>query len=142
MALFYSLNAQGQWTTERGCNLLDGGAPFYAVYETGDGKYVSIGAIEPQFYAFLMDKLGLDGEEGPTREDPRNWPVLDFQEAPHHPHNRARSTYIEVNGLTQPAPAPRFSRTPSAVKFPPREPGSDMQTLLDDWGVASEGAQL
>jgi alpha-methylacyl-CoA racemase len=167
MALFYSLNAQGQWTMERGCNLLDGGAPFYDVYETGDGKYVSIGAIEPQFYTLLMDKLGLCDDEVPTRDDPRSWPelstrleqlfktrsrdewcellegsdacfapVLDFQEAPHHPHNRARSTYLEVNGLTQPAPAPRFSRTPSEVKFPPREPGSDMNTLLEDWGVA------
>jgi alpha-methylacyl-CoA racemase len=172
MALFYSLNAQGQWTMDRGCNLLDGGAPFYDVYETSDGKYVSIGAIEPQFYTLLMDKLGLGGEQEPRRDDPRSWPklntrleqlfksrsrdewcellegsdacfapVLDFREAPQHPHNRARSTYIDVNGLTQPAPAPRFSRTPSEVRFSPREPGLDMKTLLEDWGVARECAE-
>jgi alpha-methylacyl-CoA racemase len=69
-------------------------------------------------------------------------PVLDFQEAPRHRHNQARGTYIEVNGLTQPAPAPRFSRTPSAVKFPPHEPGSDIQALLEDWGIARASARL
>ncbi len=167
MTLFYSLQAQGQWSTRRGSNLVDGGAPFYDVYETSDGKFVSVGAIEPQFYALLLEKLNLGEEEIGAQNDPRNWPemkgrlealfkmrsrnewceimegsdvcfapVLDFQEAPDHPHNRARGTYIEVDGLLQPAPAPRFSRTASEVQFSPRVPGSDREAVLHDWDVA------
>ena len=123
--------------TERGGNLLDGGAHFYDVYETSDGKYISIGAIEPQFYALLLEKAGLNADHFSPQHDQELWPefqlelravfktrtrrewcellegtdacfapVLDFEEAVDHPHNRARGTYIDVGGMTQPAPAP------------------------------------
>jgi len=169
MTLFYSLQTQGQWTTRRGSNLLDGGAPYYGVYQTSDGKYISVGSIEPRFYTALLEKAGLDEMDVETQNDFRRWPemkerlaevfkarsreewcdlmegtdvcfapVLDFQEAPAHPHNRARGTYIEVEGHVQPAPAPRFSRTPSAVRFAPRKPGSDLGNVLEDWGVAPD----
>lgn len=164
MSVFHSLDAQGQWNLRRGSNLLDGAAPFYDVYETSDGKYVSIGSIEPQFHALLLEKLGLNELEFGDRNDPQCWPgqkrklealfkaksqqhwcelmegtdvcfapVLDLKEAPEHPHNRARETYMEVGGMTQPAPAPRFSRTPAEVAFAPHEPGSDMQAVLREW---------
>jgi alpha-methylacyl-CoA racemase len=164
MAVFHSLDAQGQWNNERGNNLLDGGAPFYDVYETSDGKYVSIGSIEPQFYTLFLKKLGLSETEFGTQYDMKCWPdqkrkleamfktrsrqewcslmegtdvcfapVLDIREAPRHPHNHARETYVEVGGMTQPAPAPRFSRTHPKVAFAPHEPGSDMDAVLRDW---------
>ena len=165
-SIFHSLKAQGQWRTERGSNLLDGGAPFYQAYETGDGKYISIGPIEPQFFALLLEKTGLDPEEFGPQNDVRRWPdqqrkletvfktrsrdewcemlegsdacfapVLDFNEAPRHPHNRARETYIEVGGMTQPAPAPRFSRTAPEVAFTARQPGIDKEDVLKDWDI-------
>ena len=164
MAVFHSLDAQGQWSLRRGSNLLDGGAPFYDVYETSDEKYVSIGSIEPQFYALLLEKLGLSELEFGAQYDMQLWPdqkhklealfktrsrqewcslmegtdvcfapVLDIREAPRHPHNRARETYVEIGGMIQPAPAPRFSRTPPEVAFSPHEPGSDRDTVLRDW---------
>ncbi len=164
MAVFHSLDAQGQWTPERGNNLLDGGAPFYDVYETSDNKYVSIGPIEPQFYALLLEKLGLNGLGFGAQHDRQRWPaqkrelaalfktrsrlewcelmegtdacfapVLDINEAPRHPHNRARQTYMDVGGMTQPSPAPRFSRTPPEVAFAPHEPGSDLDAVLREW---------
>ena len=142
MSMIWSLKAEGRWRDERGVNLLDTGAPFYDTYETQDGKYVSIGSIEPQFYALLVDKAGL-GEafsrqmaeaEWPSmaaslagifRQRTRNeWcalmegtdvcfaPVLSLSEAPGHAHNRARETFVEAGGVIQPAPAPKFSRTP------------------------------
>ncbi len=166
-AIFHSLKAQGQWRTERGSNLLDGGAPFYQAYETQDGKHISIGPIEPQFFGVLLEKTGLDPEEfGPQNEVIRwpdqqrrlevvfktrsrdEWcemlegsdacfaPVLDFNEAPRHPHNRARDTYIEVGGMTQPAPAPRFSRTAPEVAHAAHQPGIDRDEVLKDWGIA------
>lgn len=166
MALFHSLRAQGDWTLSRGNNLLDGGAPFYDVYETSDGKYISIGSIEPQFFALLMELSGMQPEQWAGRNDPRSWPelrerlavlfrtrsrehwcellegsdvcfapVLDFGEAPLHPHNRDRNTYIEVGGMIQPAPAPRFSRTQPEVAFPPHKPGQDQDSVLADWEV-------
>lgn len=169
MSLFHSLRAQGEWTLARGRNLLDGGAPFYDVYETSDGKYISIGSLEPQFFALLMKRVGLQHEKPENQNDPRHWqdlrerltalfktrsrdqwcellegsdvcfaPVLDFEEAPRHPHNRQRETYIEVGGRTQPAPAPRFSRTQPEVAFPPREPGLDRDSILADWEVSTK----
>jgi alpha-methylacyl-CoA racemase len=147
-------------------NLLDGGAHFYDVYETSDGKFISIGSIEPQFYALLLEKAGLDTEEFADQHDIRLWPdfkrrleavfktrsrdewcelmegtdvcfapVLDLHEAPQHPHNRARETYIEIGGMTQPAPAPRFSRTKPEVRHPSHMPGADIDTVLKDWGI-------
>jgi alpha-methylacyl-CoA racemase len=166
MTMFYSLQAQGQWTTRRGSNLVDGGAPFYDTYETSDGKFVSVGALEPKFYALLLEKLGLSDEECTDQNNFHDWPkmrtrlatvfklrtraewcellegsdacfapVLDLQEAPNHPHNKARNTYIELGGMKQPAPAPRFSRTRSEVVSPPSKPGSDKAAVLQDWGL-------
>lgn len=168
MAVIYGLRASGIWTDERDANLLDGGAHFYDVYETADGKYVSIGALEPQFYALLLEKTGLKEDaafafqmnkpEWPTlseklaaviRTKTRDeWcalmegadvcfaPVLDMGEAPRHPHNVAREAFIEIAGTVQPAPAPRFSRTPGAVQGGPAEPGEHADSVLSDWGVS------
>ena len=166
MALIHSLDASGNWVQQRGSNLLDGGAPFYNVYETRDGKYISLGALEPQFYAQLLDMVGLSPEEFGDQMDQSRWPeqrqklqalfktrtqsewcalmegtdvcfapVLDHREAPLHPHNRARVTYIEVGGTLQPAPAPRFSRTVPEVRHPPHLPGADAQEILESWGL-------
>lgn len=167
MAMFNSLHAMKMWSPKRGVNLLDSGAHFYDTYETSDGKYVSIGSIEPQFYALLMEKADLDPAIFGEQNNPAKWPelkialeevfktktqaqwcellegsdacfapVLDFLEAPSHPHNIARDTYIDVDGMTQPAPAPRFSRTPSEVKFGSRANGEDTESVLSDWGVS------
>lgn len=167
MAVIYGLRASGIWTDERDANLLDGGAPFYDVYETADGKFVSIGSLEPQFYALLLEKTGLKNDpsfafqmnkpEWPalseklavvlrtkTRDE---WcaimegtdvcfaPVLDMAEAPSHAHNVARGAFVEIGGTVQPAPAPRFSRTPSVVQGAPAAPGADTDSVLSDWGV-------
>ncbi len=144
-AMTYSFLASGMWRDERGVNLLDTGAHFYDTYETSDGKYVSIGAIEPQFYAELRKCAGIaDDPEFDPQMDPQSWeplkeklaalfrtktrdqwcallehkdtcfaPVLSLTEAPEHPHNKARETYVTAGGTVQPAPAPRFSRTPA-----------------------------
>jgi alpha-methylacyl-CoA racemase len=146
-------------------NMLDGGMPWYDVYETADGKHMAVGSIEPKFYAEFVRLLGVDSDEsqradadarpllreqigkafaGRTRAE---WtevfegtdacvaPVLGLTEAPHHPHNVARGTFIEVDGVTQPAPAPRFSRTAATVRRGPVEPGTDTRDALTDWGV-------
>jgi alpha-methylacyl-CoA racemase len=166
MGLFHSLHAEGSWRLGRGSNLLDGGAHFYGVYETRDGKYISLGAIEPEFYTLLVDVMGLDPVEFGEQMDERKWPglkrkleamfktrsrdewcelmegtdicfapVLDLHEAPAHAHNQSRQTYIEVAGVTQPAPAPRFSRTaPVVLRGAPR-PGADTEEVLKDWGI-------
>lgn len=166
MSIFYTLRGMGMWTEKQhGVNLLDGGAHFYDVYETKDGKYISIGSLEPQFYALLMEKAELP-PEFKAQQDFRKWgdfkqklevifktktrdewceimegtdvcfaPVLDFMEAQKHPHNIARNTYIEVDGITQPAPAPRFSRTPSEVQSGSQYAGEDREAILKDWEV-------
>ena len=146
-AMTWSFHGAGQWQDARGTNLLDTGAPFYDSYETADGKYVAIGALEAQFWRELRQRLGADGEALPadhmdragwpairatldalfrTRTQ-RQWselfegsdacfaPVLSLADAPHHPHNRARGTFVTVDGVLQPAPAPRYSRTPLAT---------------------------
>ena len=167
--MFHSMTAMGFWSAERGTNLLDTGAHFYDVYETADGKYVSIGSIEPQFYAELLRLTGLEGEELPHQMDRTNWPVLkervaalfrtktrdewcalmehsdacfapvlSLTEAPQHPHNQARGTFTEVAGVTQPAPAPRFGRTPGAIARPPSHPGQHTDEALTDWGFAPD----
>ncbi|HUQ12870.1 MAG TPA: CoA transferase, partial [Novosphingobium sp.] len=144
-AMTFSLFGNGVWKDERGVNLLDGGAHFYDTYETADGKWISIGSIEPQFYAQLRDKAGLVGDASfDAQMDSSQWPalkdkltalfktrsrdewcalmdgadicfapVLSLGEAPHHPHNAARGTFVEEGGMIQPAPAPRFSATPA-----------------------------
>jgi alpha-methylacyl-CoA racemase len=168
------LRAAGRWTDNRGDNILDTGAHYYDVYETSDGKYVSIGSIEPKFYAELLQLSGLEHEELPRQNDKNAWPalkdrvaavfrsktrdewcrimegsdvcfapVLSMQEAPQHPHNRQRGTFVEVDGVVQPAPAPRFSRTPSAIQRPPAQPGEHTEEALKDWGFsATEVEQL
>jgi alpha-methylacyl-CoA racemase len=166
MAMTWSFRAMGMWQDERGTNLLDTGAHFYDTYETADGKYVSIGSIEPQFYAELLAKTGLEGEDLPWQHDKANWPalkeklaavfltrtrdewcevmegsdvcfapVLTAAEAPEHPHNVHRSTFTEVAGIVQPAPAPRFSRTPAEIASPPPHAGQHTDEVLADWGV-------
>ncbi|MEH6814604.1 MAG: CaiB/BaiF CoA-transferase family protein [Motiliproteus sp.] len=166
MGFFASLHEMGEWSTGRGVNLLDGGAHFYDCFETLDGKYVSIGAIEPQFYALLVEKAKLDPLIFAGQNDPAKWPelksrleavfqsktqaqwceilegsdvcfapVLDFIEARKHPHNLARNGYIDVDGMIQPAPAPRFSRTVSEVRHGARAKGEDTEAVLSDWDV-------
>ena len=174
MALFHGMRAAGFWLDERGTNLLDTGAHFYDVYETADGKHVSLGSIEPQFYAELLRLTGLEDESLPAQTDRARWPemkerlakvikaktrdewneimegsevcfapVLSMAEAPEHRHNKARGTFIELEGVVQPAPAPRFSRTPPEVAGPPACLGQHTDEVLADWGFsADEIAQL
>ena len=167
-AMIHGMRAIGSWTDERGANLLDTGAPFYDVYETKDGKYISIGAIEPRFYRQLLERTGLANARLPDRMDRDQWPalrerlqtvfktktrdewcaimegsdvcfapVLTPGEAPHHPHLQQRGTFIDVAGVTQPAPAPRFSRTPAAVRRPAGQPGQDTESALAEWGFSA-----
>lgn len=164
-AMLAGLIAGGAWREERGHNLLDSGAPFYDVYETADGRHMAVGAIEPQFYAELLEGLGLV-ETAPDRSDPGNWaalreaiaarfrertqqewagvfegtdacvsPVLPLTQAARHPHLAARHTYVDRGGVVQPAPAPRFSRTPADLGSPPSLPGQHSREALQAWGV-------
>jgi len=163
--MIHAFHQMGAWRDERGTNLLDTGAHFYDTFETADGKYVSIGSIEPQFYALLLEKIGLAGEELPRQMDREQWPalkerfekifktktrdewceimegsdvcfapVLGLSEAPKHPHLAARQTFVEHAGRVQPAPAPRFSRTPGAISRPAAHPGQHTSEALADWG--------
>jgi alpha-methylacyl-CoA racemase len=167
MAMFFSMTAMGVWQDDRGINLLDGGAHFYDTYECGDGKYVSIGSIEPQFYAELLERTGLADADLPAQMDRSNWPglrdrlteifrsktrdewveimegsdvcfapVLSIGEAPQHPHNVARDTFVEVAGVTQPAPSPRFSRTEAEVQGPPAHAGQHTDEILAEAGLS------
>jgi alpha-methylacyl-CoA racemase len=174
MAAIYGLRGAGVWNDNRGENILDTGAHYYNVYETSDGKYVSIGSIEGKFYAELLRLTGLENEKLPRQNDRTQWPafqerlkavfktktrdqwcaimegsevcfapVLTMIEAPQHPHNRHRGTFVEVDGVVQPAPAPRFSRTPSKIQRPPARPGEHTEEGLRAWGFnASELEQL
>jgi alpha-methylacyl-CoA racemase len=170
MTMFHAFRAMGIWEDTRGNNLLDTGAYFYEVYETQDGKYVSIGSLERQFYEVLLDKLGLtDDPSMPRQHDKAEWPamkqrfaeifktktrdewcaifdgtdacfapVLSMSEAPEHPHNQHRGTFVERNGVTQPAPAPRYSRTAADIQRPPPFPGQHTDEVLVDWGFDVE----
>ncbi len=168
-AMFYGFKAAGIWSNRRGANLLDGGAHFYDTYTCSDGKFISIGSIEPQFYALLLKLCGIDDPDFDVQMDAKRWPalkaklaalfktktraqwcdllegsdacfapVLDLDEAPLHPHNQARKTFVEIMGVTQPGPAPRFSRTTAEVSSPPAEPGEHSAAVLADWGMAHE----
>jgi alpha-methylacyl-CoA racemase len=161
MHMMHAMKAQGIWRDERGVNLLDGAAHFYDTYETKDGKYLSVGAIEPQFYKLLVELTGVDAQEFARQLDPSSWPtlrqklaevirgrtrdewcailegtdacvapVLSMGEAPQHPHNVARGSFIEVGGVSQAAPAPRFSRSEPGVPQAPRPAGSDTVDVL------------
>ncbi len=168
-AMMYGFKAAGRWSNRRGENLLDGGAPYYGTYACADGKYVAIGALEPQFYRKLIELCGIEDPAFATQGDPRDWPqlkhrlaevfrtrtrdewcalmegsdacfapVLDWDEAPAHAHNRARDTFIDVDGVTHPAPAPRFSRTATDKPAPASPPGADTEAVLRDWGFAAD----
>ena len=168
MAMFFSMVGHG-FKNERGSNMLDGGAHFYNTYQTKDDKYVCVGSIEPQFYAELVEKAGLDAIKFGPQMDSGQWrgfkdelaevfksktrdewcaimegsdvcfaPVLSILEAPQHPHNKQRGTFVEIDGVTQPAPSPRFSRTSAQVSHAARVPGEDTRDVLAAIGMTSE----
>lgn len=173
MTFMHGLRALGLHRDERGSNLLDGGAPFYDVYETADQRYISIGPIEAHFYQELIQRLGYGDDpllqqqlNMPQFEEIRAklaaifrtktrdaWcellegtdvcfaPVLSMAEAPEHHHAKARNAFVEINGITQPAPAPRFSRTPGQIQNPPPLPGEHSEDLLRAWGFSEERIQ-
>jgi alpha-methylacyl-CoA racemase len=164
-ALIYGWKSSGLWNAEAGTNNGDSGAHFYDAYACADGKYICIGAMEPEFYALLRQKCGMGAPEFDAQWDASRWPVLkervadvfksktraqwcellegsdacfapvlDLDEAPQHPHNRERGTFAVVNGIMQPAPAPRFSLTPAAACRPVREAAIDARPLLAEVG--------
>lgn len=164
MAMTYGFAAMGIFEEKRGENMLDSGAHFYDVYECADGEHVSIGSIEPQFYAELLRLTGLEGEDLPYQMDKAQWsvmkerlaaifrtksrdawceimegtdvcfaPVLTMTEAARHPHNVERGTFLDRDGILQPAPAPRFSATPGEVRRPPAHAGQHTDEILGDW---------
>ena len=164
MSMIYGFASAGFWHDRRGTNRLDGGAPWYDVYETADGKHVAVGAIESRFYAALLRGLQLHDEQLPAQQDRAGWPilrhrfaevfrsrtrahweatfagtdacvtpVLSLTEAPQHPHNAARRTFHVRDGVTEPAPVPRFSRTPASLGAAPRHAGADTLQILVDW---------
>jgi len=166
MSMFYGFKASGMWIDDKGQNLLDGGAHFYDAYETSDGKWISLGSIEPQFYTLLLEKTGISDPDFEHQMDRAKWPalkekiarvlktktrsewdklmegtdvcyapVLSLAEAPNHPHNKERETFVEIEGVTQPAPAPRFSRTKPEVQGPPAQAGQHTEAVLKDWGL-------
>ena len=168
MTLFYGMFASGYWKDERGSNRLDSGAPWYNVYETKDGRWVSVGSNEARFWRNTLALLGLSEGDMPDQHDRSRWPeihakfaaifrtrtrdewfalaegrevciapVMSLAEAPTHPHLRARQTFVERDGVVQPAPAPRFSRTPGAIQSPPARPGEHTDAVLADWGFTS-----
>ena len=162
--MLWALRGLGAWNTERASNLLDTGAPFYDTYTCSDGRWVAVGALEPQFYQALLRGLELDQAELPDQMDRSGWPllrarfasafvakprdhwakvfedtdacvtpVLSLDEVARHPHIVARETLIEIDGIEQPAPAPRFSRTPPKPPAAPPKPGADTADVLTDW---------
>jgi alpha-methylacyl-CoA racemase len=169
MAMMFGMKAAGIWTEERGTNMLDTGAHFYDTYETADGKHISLGSIEPQFYALLLKLGGIEDPEFAHQLDRSKWPglkekitaviktktrdewcdimlgtdvcfapVLSMEEAMDHPHNVSRNSFVEIDGVKQPAPAPRFSRTQPETPTPPPAAGEHNESALADWGL-SEG---
>src|SRR3954449_7207838 len=171
-SLVVGLVSAGLWTDHRGTNLLDTGAPFYDVYETSDGGWLAVGPLEPAFWAELLQLLDLtdsapdrlDPRQWPAlrglladtfrRRTRDEWaalfegtdacvePVLSYAEAPQHPHLAARGTYVEHHGVVQPAPAPRFSRTPASLGHPPSAPGTGTRAALAAWGIPDVDALL
>ncbi|WP_329252471.1 CoA transferase [Actinoallomurus sp. NBC_01490] len=168
-SFIHGMRGQGLWAGDRGTNLLDSGAPFYDTYETADGLYMSVGALEPQFYAALLHGLGLEGEDLPGQHEQDRWPelrarftevfktrtraewtkifdgtdacvapVMSLGEAPEHPHVTARQGFVEVGGLTQPAPAPRFSRTSAEEPAPPVRAGEHTDATLTELGLSPQ----
>ena len=165
----HGLRNIGLWSRGRGENMLDGGAPFYDTYETADGRYVAVGAIEERFWTDLVTVLGLDQEDVAGRLDPTRWPavreklaavirtrtrdeweklaegtdacltpVLTPTEAVSHPHNVARQTFVDIEGQPQPAPAPKFDRTPAGIPEAPHEPRLDTTEVLTELGLSAD----
>ena len=166
---FYGMMAMGMWTTERYKNRLDGGAFYYGSYECKDGKHISLGSLEPQFYALLLEKCEVSDESFQDQLDQETWPqkrenmecifktktrdqwceilegsdvcfapVLNLEEAPYHPHNKERNTFVEFEGVTQPSPAPRFSRTQGDIQSSAALTGENSEEILENWGFTSE----
>jgi alpha-methylacyl-CoA racemase len=170
MAMIYSLHAQGLWRDERGMNMLDSGSHYYDTYETADGKFVSIGPVEPHFYKLLLERLGLiDDPEFLAQNDQSRWPrlkarldeifrtrsraewcrllegtdacfapVLSLDEAPHHPHNVERRAFVDVEGVMQPAPSPRYSETTTDDPRPMRSGVEGLASILADVGYGPQ----
>jgi len=165
MSSIYGLHGSGQWSDERGHNILDGGAHNYRTYETSDNKWIAVGSLEDKFHKLLFELSGLD-EEIPAQRAPEDWPrliekltaifktktrdqwceimegtdicfapVLSMAEAPNHPHNSERGAFIEIEGIIQPAPAPRFSATPTSVQRPPSNIGEHTEEILSELGL-------
>ena len=166
---FFGLMAMNMWTTDRFSNRLDGGAFYYGSYECSDGKYISIGSLEPQFYALLLEKAEITDPEFQEQLDEAAWPakreklnqlfktrtrqqwrdimegtdvcfapVLDLKEAPAHPHNIDRKTFVELDGVVQPAPAPRFSRTQGEIQGPAAMAGEHTREVLSAWNFTDQ----
>ena len=166
---FYGMMAMGMWTTDRYKNRLDGGAFYYGSYECADGKHISLGSLEPQFYELLLEKCGIEDESFDEQLDQEAWPlkrqkmeaifktktrnqwceilegtdvcfapVLDLKEAPDHPHNKERNTFVNFEGITQPAPAPRFSRTQGTIQSSANLTGENSEEILEKWGFTSD----
>ena len=172
MSAFQAYHQQGRWSDQRGDNIVDGGAPYYGVYETLDGRHVAVGAMEPHFYANLLAVLGLDAATLPAQNDQAAWPalracfadvfrtrtraeweqamagreacfapVLNIPEAWAHPHMVARGVFTRFDEVLHPTPAPRFSRTPSALRRPAPAAGQHGPEVLAEWGVSAAGIQ-
>ncbi|WPB59392.1 CaiB/BaiF CoA-transferase family protein [Xylophilus sp. GOD-11R] len=170
MAPIMGMGATGLWRGGRASNMLDGGAHYYRTYACADGRHVAVGAIEPQFYALLRERAGLDDPAFDAQHDAARWPalsarlaevmkqrtrdewcalfagtdacvtpVLSLEEAPADPHLAARGTFVQHQGRLQPAPAPRFSRTPSCIQQAPADRAVEVGTLLDRWRGATPG---
>jgi len=168
-AAIYGMHAAGYWVDKRGENVLDTGAPYYNVYETSDGKWVSIGSIEPKFYEELLEKSGLADADLPAQNDRDKWPqmtqafaevfkqktrdewcaimegsdicfapVLSMAEVPNHPQNAARGSFVDLAGVTQPGPAPKFSRTRPEIQRDPPRLGEHTEQGLQDWGFSGD----
>jgi len=166
---FFGLMAMNMWTTDRFSNRLDGGAYYYGSYECSDGRYISIGSLEPQFYALLLEKAEITDPEFQEQLDEAAWPakrekltqlfktktrqqwcdimegtdvcfapVLDLKEAPNHPHNIDRKTFVELDGVVQPAPAPRFSRTQGEIQGPAAMAGEHTREVLSAWNFSDQ----
>ncbi len=169
MACMQGFKAMGMWGGPRQGNMLDGGAPFYGVYQTSDARFVSVGALEPQFFSEMIDKTGLPQHYKSEQNNPAVWPelktaltqafmaktrddwagvfagsdacvtpVLNYEEAPEHPHNIARGSYVTVDGVTQPSPAPRFSRSECELSQASQSRRADSLDVLENWGLSVE----
>jgi len=173
MTMMWGYLQQGIVTEQLGSNVFDSGSHFYDVYECADGKFVSVGAIEPHFFNNLVAAVGLDPSALPRRGDRSRWdeskqilggvfrtrtrdewchlledqpdlcfsPVLTMSEAPRHPHHQARETFLEIEDVIQPAPSPRFGRTPGAVSRPPAVAGEHTDEVLREW-LALDDAEV